>query len=638
MRKGLWKGSEARARVGKGKDVARIMMTCLFFKSSTYHKTKGALLAAGLIFALSLAAYSNSFTAEFHFDDYHQIVMNQHIRDTANLARFFTDATLGSYDPSLTGYRPMTYASFAVNYALTGNDVLGYHALNFLLHFLNAFLIYLIVGSVLREAGKESPGAALLASLLFALHPLGTSAVTYVSGRSALLASLFVLLGFYGFLRHRDAGGKCALAWAALAPVFYLLGLLSKEMAVCLPALMVVYDMIFTVRKRGGLAGSLRAAIYYAPFLAALGMYLYVKKAVSGYVTVPKLPFGVPDYLLSEAKVLLLYVRLMLLPVNQNVDYNLPVTHSADAAVMVSALLVAAALIMLYRLRTKEPAAAFFGFWFFIALAPEATFVPIPDVAVEYRVYLPAAGFIAALVVLAGRARIGGAVARKAALAVVALLCVLTYCRNSVWVTDYLLWEDAVRQAPYSGRAHANLGLALAKQKRYFEAIDEFKQVPVLDPRYPQMDAIYNNIGKIYYDSGMLDDAVKEFEQALKTDPRCLEAYGNLGASFYKMGRYQDSVDVLEKAVGFAPGFTPAQSGLSLSYMRLGRNKEALFHAREALKTSPMDFDVNFNLALIYLDNGMKDKAAEQAETALSLAKDGPQRDDAAGLLNELRR
>jgi len=605
-------------------------------------QAKGAVAAAAILFVLTLAAYSGSFKADFHFDDYHQIVMNQNVRDAHNIPRFFIDATLGSYDPQLTGYRPVTYASFAVNYAVSGNRVWSYHVFNILLHFFCAYMVFVVVGSVLREAGRDDGFMLPLAvASVFALHPIQTSAVTYISGRAAMLASLFTMLSFYAFLKlrsHGEAAGRRRIIWGLLSPAFYFLGLLSKEMAICLPLLCLAYDALFTFGRQGGPARAARAAMYYIPFAAATAAYMLARRVFSGFYVVPSVPFGPVRYMMTEAKVLLLYVRLLVLPVNQNSDYSLAPASGVDALVVVSVLLVAFALVMLYRHRRSAPETAFFGLWFFIALAPESTLVPIPDVAVEYRLYLPSVGFIAVAVILAaGLLKKREAIKKALAFTVIAMLLILTFSRNRVWATEYTLWSDVVKKAPYSARAHASMGLALGRENRLFEALEQYKTAVRMDPNYPQLDAVFNNMGKCLAGLGMYDEAVKMYDAAIRHNPLCMEAYGNMGAAYYKTGRFAEAIEVLARAEKLDPGFSSVHLGLAMSYTRLGRHEAALDEARLAYRYFPKDFEVNYNFAVVLANNGRMDDAKRQAEEALGYAYEEDQRKDAEKLLTRLK-
>ena len=530
------------------------------------------LLTAGLILALVLAAYSNSFKAAFQLDDYHQIVNNYHIRNLTNLPRFFEDGRTGTGLRGVTGFRPITIASFAVNYALSGYRVWGYHALNLLLHAMNALLVFLVINGILAGAGrKDAFAVSLLSSLLFAVHPVQTGAVTYISCRAALLASLFTLSAFYGFIRYRAGGG---MAWGASAPALFMLGMLSKETAVALIVLMAVYDLIMTVPRRGGLAASWRIWLYYAPFMAALGVYFAWRKAATGdAIPAGGAGFGRAVYLVSEAKALPLYLRLLFLPVNQNADYYLPATRHIDLGAALGMLLLALAAVFIYRGRKDRPEPAFFGAWFLLALLPEASLVPVPDIAVLYRLYLPSAGIIAATVLILSDALRNTAVKRGLAVLVIALFGVLTIGRNTVWATEYSLWSDVVHKSPRSDRASLNLGKALAEEGRYEDAQWEYMTALAVDPAYPERYYIYANMGLSYFSQGKMDMAMYVLERVVKKYPGFIEAYTNLGEVYLAAGRYGQAVDILKKSAAADPANYRTHLDLGQAYLKLGLYK-----------------------------------------------------------------
>ena len=148
----------------------------------------------GLILMLSLAAYSDSFNADFHFDDNHQIVKNHYMRSVKGITKFFTNPRAASYTQGpVREYRPVLITSYLLSYTLSGGKPWGFHLVNFGLHVVNAFLVYIVVSAVLVETGRRGTVVPLAAALIFALHPAQTSAVTYISARSALMATFFFL-------------------------------------------------------------------------------------------------------------------------------------------------------------------------------------------------------------------------------------------------------------------------------------------------------------------------------------------------------------------------------------------------------------------------------------------------------------
>jgi len=604
--------------------------------------TKRTLGVFLLVLAATLLAYSNSFQAEFQFDDYHQVVKNQNIRSLGNIPQFFVTAGLGSYNVEDTGYRPLTIATFALNYAIGGNDVCSHHIFNVSLHIINALLVYLIVLTLIRRPdGRDAYLTALAAALVFALHPIQTNAVTYISGRAVLLASMFYLASFYCFIRYRKGGYGSPYAkylLAASAPILYLSGLLSKEMAVSLPAVMLAYDLIFTLPEDGGAGRAARKLIYYVPFIAALIVYLAAKRHLQGYIAITEPPYSVWQYLLSESKALLLYLRLLILPMNQSADYGLLATESPDVMVAVSALLLVGAVWLIISRRRAVPAAAFFGAWFLIALAPESSLFPITDIAVEYRLYLPSVGFIAAAVILASSLlKSREALMKALALPLIAMLLVLTFNRNSVWATQTTLWADVAHKSPSSARAYANLGNALVAEGRFKEAYSVLGRSLAIDRFFPQGFTVYNNMGLCLLEMGMYEESIEDFRRAIMANPGSIESFGNMGMAYFKLGRYDEAADSLEKAVKLNPGYTTSHLLLSQVYKARGRYKDELAEAETALGNAQMDYLAHYNMAEALDDNGMKAEALKQAEDALGLAEDDTGRMDAEKLISRIK-
>jgi len=579
--------------------------------------------AALIILALSLAAYSNTFKASFHFDDNAQIPYNENIRDLGNLPMFFQGAELSSYDERCRGYRPLLYSSFALNYAISANDTWSYHVLNFVLHFLNSLMVFLVLSVVLKNRIKGDPFAvSLITALVFAVHPIQTDAVTYISGRSALLSAFFCLSSLLCYMLFREGGSKAKYAYAALSPVLFFLGLMSKETAVALLGLVLLYDtLLFLPGRRPGLP---KHALYYLPFMGSLLAFLVIRKAVQGFATVPGTGFGVGQYMMSEAGVSLMYVRLMFLPFNLNADYNLPLAQSVDAPVVTSVCALAAFLFLLFRMRESNPVAVFFGAWFLLALAPESSFIPIADTAVEYRMYLPSTGFIAA-VALALSGLVTAPRVRKAAVVMVCIIFTsLTFIRNAVWADELSLWGDTVKKSPYSQRAHLNLGCAMLAAGRYKDAGRELEGAVDIAP-YNYNGLIYFNLGVCYTKLNETDQAIRAFESSLELDPGDMDAMMKLGELYIVKEDYGNAVTVLSKAAHLRPEYAPVRYSLARAYESTGRLKEALAELEGAYRYAPADFGIVYGLAVMYDENGLKADALSMANMARGLAQDSSQ-------------
>ena len=610
---------------------------------------KKTAFAAGAIFLSVFAAYSNTFNAAYHFDDFHQIVLNPAIVP-GNIFRFFTDARLESFYASLTGYRPMTFVTFALNYALSGQDVWSYHLLNIILHAFNAFLVFLILESLMGKKGGQFY-TVLFASLLFALHPIQTHAVTYISCRAVLLASCFYLLAFLAFMKYREymGGNTGRFLLGALPPVLYLAGLLSKETAVSLPAALFLYDMVLVRAEKPGAERGLRRLSYYISFVVVLAAYLFIRDRVTGFAVVQEgANVSRGTYFITEAEVFLDYLRLLVFPINQVADYYRQFTFRPDALVIFSLSLVAAMIATLIGVRKKMPLVSFFGLWSLIALAPESSLIPIQDSIVEYRLYIPSIGFFAIAALLTSRLLRERRCRTAAAGALLALLSVLTFSRNFVWADELSLWNDVLKKVPDSPRARGNIAVALMEQGKYSEAIAELNAALRCRPLYfgevqgrpvfsDQRNVYYEDLGKCYQELRQLDLAADYLRRAVDMSPRQREYYTALAQALYLKKDYSGSVAVLKDVISMYPDYSLAYFGLAQNYLSMKMDAEAVGALEEAIRYNPQDFTAHYNLALVYSAMGEGQRAGYEAGQALSFAADEGQRQKALDMLNKTR-
>lgn len=359
------------------------------------------LIAFSVIAIVTLVAYSNTFKASFHFDD------NPSIVDNYTIKVMTADNIVGI----LKGVRPVVYLSLMLNYSLGGLNVVGYHIFNVSVHILNAFLVFLLVsGTLALPAFKERYAAgtagrmALFTAILFAVHPAQTEAVTYIISRTELLATLFYLAAMLMFMKA--VLKRKAIYYFGLF-FFALLSMSSKEWAVTLPAMLLLYDYLFlsnrsvkTVLSHG--MSFVLAALPWAVVLSNLNLF---SNPSVGFNMVPTAGVAVKSpltYLLTSFNVLWTYIRLLLLPINQNLDYEYPVaTTLFELPTLLSFLGHVAILGAAFWLFKKKGWLLIpFGIaWFYITISPTQSFVPVMDIIFEHRVYMPSIGFFLAFVV-----------------------------------------------------------------------------------------------------------------------------------------------------------------------------------------------------------------------------------------------
>ncbi|TAL24914.1 MAG: hypothetical protein EPN94_06360, partial [Nitrospirae bacterium] len=299
-------------------------------------------LLAGLLIAVStFLVYSNTFRATFHFDDTGSILEDYAIRNLNNLPQI------------LQGSRGIVRATFALNYALGGLNVVGYHIVNLAIHITNGVLVYFLVFltlSKLDSLREKAKRIAVYTALLFAVHPIQTQAVTYIVQRAEILASMFMLTSLLLFIKGSEAAKVYArvLFYGAVA-VSYLLGFFSKEMAITLPALVFLYDWCFLAK------GAMKKVAARLPlYLVLIGMLaFFVTRSLPGLQETPggsTVGFGVQgrelitsgqqagstdfdfrsisprEYAFTQFNVLIYYITLLFVPVNQNLDYDFPIS------------------------------------------------------------------------------------------------------------------------------------------------------------------------------------------------------------------------------------------------------------------------------------------------------------------------
>ncbi|GAB4483098.1 MAG: tetratricopeptide repeat protein [Thermodesulfovibrionales bacterium] len=440
-----------------------------------------------LILLFCLAAHANALHVPFVFDDTNNIVGNPRIRDLSNIPAFFV-----RLDGVPTSGRPLMAATFALNYRLGGLDPAGYHLVNLLLHLTNALLLYALIITTARDHAADEGRAgflALAAALIFVVHPVQTESVTYIVSRSVLLSTLFALMGILIFRTAVSAAGmKRALLATALWSVS-LLGMASREEFFLFPLILVLYDYYFVSTLNAG-----RVLGHYGLHLPVICTLSYVLYIVSTFNYTNRAGFGVDvitpgEYLMTQFKVHGTYVRLLLLPMNQNLDYDYPVTKTMTDVPTLAAFLGYAGLWGAgFYFRARGPALSFSVLLFMVGLAPTSSFMPIADVIFEHRLYLPSIGFVLAVPLLLYPVvrpvlRSGNALF-VLVVSVAALFAVLTHARNETWKGHLSLFEDVVKKSPAKARGHTDLGTSYYHLGRYEEAVAQYEQAIALDRTY----------------------------------------------------------------------------------------------------------------------------------------------------------
>jgi tetratricopeptide (TPR) repeat protein len=572
-----------------------------------------ALACGGVIVAAVLAAYGGTLSVPMLFDDHDAILSNQSIRHLGSALVPPTESTVGG--------RPVLNITLAVNYALGGFSVWGYHAVNLLIHALAALALFGVVRRACAPRGREEACVvALSAALLWSLHPLQTESVTYIVQRAESLMGLLYLLTLYFFIRGAEA--EKGRIWFVLSVGACLLGMATKEVMASAPLVVLLYDRAF-------LGGSLREAWrrrrgVYAALASTWLVLVPLVISTHGRGGTAGLGNGVSpwDYALTQSVAIVHYLRLCLLPWPLVFDYGTALVRGV-AAILPCALVVLALVAATAWALVRRPALGFLGAAFFAILAPSFSFVPVAtQTMAEHRMYLPLAP-LAVLLVL-GISRFLGRAALPVCLALAAALAAATWERNRDYLSEEGIWRDTVAKLPENERAHNNLGYRLSTMPgRLDEAIAQYREALRLKPDYFQG---HNNLGAaLMGNPGGLDEAVAHFREAIRIRPDFADAHYNLGVALAKMpGHADEAISEYREALRFRPGNADAHYNLGLALGRLpGRLDEAIEQYGEALRLEPdmAQAHNNLGLALSKEPGRMEDAIAEYNE-ALRRAPD----------------
>ena len=575
-----------------------------------------------LLVATGICAYHNSFHGPFIFDDGPSIPENPHLHHLWPIR----DA-LSAPPYSTVNGRPVVCLTLAMNYALGGLNVRGYHAFNLALHLASALVLFGILrrtfaGEKLRYLfGVESVWLAAVIALIWVVHPLQTESVTYLVQRTELLMGLFLLLALYCTLR--GSGSKRSGAWYVAAVVSCALGMGSKEVMVAAPLIVLLYDRVFlasSFRESWGRRGTLYIG------LAATWLILVVLVANTPHSRTGFDINGVTswDYLKTEAGVITYYLRLGFWPRPLVIDYgDWPIAHSLTDCLVPGVLVLGLLGATVWAFR-RHPCAAFLGAWFFLILAPASSFLPnVGEVAAERRMYLPLAALITLVVVGAfviGRRLFRGRAFGCAAFgSVMVLFASITIQRNRDYQSELSIWQDAVAKRPSNPRAHDNLGIILARLGRTSEAIAHYERSLQLDPNVAEA---HYNLANALWQTGNREKAIGQYHEALRLQPADIKALTKLGNVLQQMGRTQDAINLYEQAVQIKPDYAEAHNNLGAALVDRGDIEAGIAQYEVALRINSDFVEAHYNLALALERAGRTREAIGHLEAALRLKPD----------------
>jgi tetratricopeptide (TPR) repeat protein len=593
-------------------------------------------IALGAIMVMGVLLYGHTLEVPFYLDDVANLREN-----LPRLESFSWSDLAETAFGGLLGRRPLANLSFALNAYFHDHHVQGYHAVNIAIHILNGMLLYCFVFKTLIVTGYHQKRTHLVfiasaASLLWLCHPVQIQAVTYIVQRMTSLATLFSIVALLTYIHGRlTLSRPTRYASFLCCFVSWVLAVASKEIAITIPFLIFFYEWFFfqnldkTWLKR-----------WAFPLLACIGILLLSAYWFYGYspmtfLTVIDQPRGFSAFerLLTESRVLFIYISLLVLPHPSQLNLNHDITISRGLLDPISTafsclgLLVIMASVIVFARRHRL--AVFCIIWFLAHLCLEA-FAASIEPMFEHRLYLPSTLFFLPCVLIATRILKNRAVCAVFFVLCLVILSTWTYQRNTLWAQPIAFWKDAAQKSPQHFRSHFHLGTSYLNAGHYAQALVALRQALALDPPYPT--EINTNIAISYYKMGDLEHAREQVEKALALNPKnyvaldlmgtldrevgnfdaatrkyqralalqnnFIQASQNLGLLYLDMGLYKHAVATFEKIIANHPATSLGYHGLGLTWARLGRYDAAMSLFEEATKRNPNDRDALYNLAI----------------------------------------
>ena len=614
-----------------------------FIESQRFTRT---MVLTGIL-AFTFAVFSNSLFNGFAYDDLTQILENQLIRSWSNLPDALTKEVWfwrvqQDKDPEKTEgpttpyYRPVFMIYLMLGWQLFGASPAGWHLLNVLMHLLAVYLAFLILEKIsgdLRVTG--------VATLLFAIHPLRSESVAWISGSTDLFLALFLLPSFYFYLRYREEFKRRDLA---ISVFFFLFAAFSKEPAVALPIFIAAYEIFIINRDKQIWQRFVAAAEFGMLYFSVAVIYFLMRYYALGFILSDKnyKSYASHHVLMTIPLVICKYIGLLFLPLNLSIFHYTEVVKSPlSYRFYLPTLFIAALSVGLWQLR-KSRVALFAILWFAINLLPVLNLNAMAEdhMVQERYVYIPSIGFF--LLIAMGLLKIpierwitvGNR--RTAQVAVVMLIALLltgkTVAQNTVWKDNDTLWTEGAETASDQMMPNYILGHHYLRNNQPQKAIVMFDRYLAINPDnmyvisnlaaahlqmyegtfdrahidraialcerglklYDRNPALWDTLGHAYtYDTALKNYARARlfFQKALELQPDLVIANFHMGATYVKEGMYDQGILYLELASRQQADFPDTYKFLGAAYSAKGETQKAIAAYEVYVKTIPTPLD-----------------------------------------------
>lgn len=560
------------------------------------NKKEKKIVSISIIVLIAILSYANSLNNSFVWDDNVLIVENDFVKNPKYFKEIFSkdffDISGVEFNFKYGYYRPVITLSYLIDHSIWKLNPSGFHLTNILLHAFNSVLIYLILFSLL-----ENNFIPFLASIIFAAYPVHTESVTWISGRTDVMAGFFFFLSFY-FYQRGNRGDRADMKLYIVSVLSFAMALLSKEMAFSLPLILIVYDYLFCPSESYSFK---KGIVNILPFFAVMGLYSIIRFAVLQIHTINELDKsvtkGITIYsnILSFLKtIIIVYLEKLIFPIDLDAYIQNNFSLSLfEPDVIFSVIVLLLLLLVVAKCWKKQKLIAFSVSFFLLSLAPLSNFIRISGprdmgfMSAERFLYIPSFAFSLFLAVLFEKL-ISGRKKKYAAYILIAVLLFIftarTIYRNLDWKDNKTLFAKTIKLAPESSLLNHIMGNEMVRERKYDEAIKYYKKALSLNP---YSYASYHNMGVIYFDRGDIENAVRSFLKALEIKPDYIQSHYNLGLLYDKIGLEDDAISEFKKVIEITQRYPQAHNSLGVIYAKRGFYEDAERKFRTAIELDP---------------------------------------------------